>query len=57
MRKLFQTIGRFIDAAFNISDMTCDWSDELKAESDIARLSLQSDRAKRLEELDIKLPE
>jgi hypothetical protein len=57
MRKLFQTIGRFIDAAFNLSDITCDWSDELKSESDIARLSLQSDRTKRLEELGIQLPD
>ena len=57
MRKLFSTIGRLIDSLFNLADATCDWSEELKAESDIARVQLKSDRVQRLQELGIDLPE
>lgn len=55
MRKLFSTFGRWIDALFNLSDAACDWSTELKYESDIARVQLQNDRVKRLEELGITI--
>jgi hypothetical protein len=50
-KKLFKTIERTIDGAFNIIDETLNWSDELVKESKAARKELADERTKQLETL------
>lgn len=48
-----KTIGRLWHSIFNITNVVCDWTDELKNESDMARHAINSDRTDRLKTLGI----
>lgn len=49
-----KTIGRIWTAIFNLANVICDWTDEVKLESDMARHSINADRGERLKQLGIK---
>lgn len=48
-----KTIGRLWHSVFNIANIVCDWTDELKNESDMARHAINAERTERLQALGI----
>lgn len=48
-----KTIGRLWHSVFNLANVICDWTDEIKFESDMARHAINAERTERLQSLGI----
>lgn len=57
IRKIFELINRILDGSLNLTDEAVSWTDEIVIESQLARKAISIDRAKRVQELEVKASE